>query len=69
MRGKWVSFHRNDINQLLKLGKLSYVTKFKKFKKNPDYQKIVEALTVGKGECKGNKKTPHESIAKGSLTE
>ena len=69
VRGRWVSFHRNDINQLLNLGKLSDGTKFKKFKKNPDYQKIVKALTVGKWEWKGNKKTPYESIARGSLTE
>ena len=67
VRGKWVSFHRNDISQLLKLGKLSDGTKFKKFKKNLDYQKIVEAFTVGKSEWMGNTKTPYESIARGSV--
>ena len=34
VRGKRVSFHRNDINQLLKMAKLSDGTKFKKLKKN-----------------------------------
>ena len=43
VRRKWVSFHGNDINQLLKLGKLSDGTKFKKLKKNPNYKMIVEA--------------------------
>ena len=68
VKGKWVSFHRNDINQLLKLKKLSNETRFKTVKKNPNYQKIVKALTARKREWKGNKKNPHESIAKGSLT-
>ena len=36
--------------------------------KNPDYQKTLEVLTTGKGEWKGNKKTPYESIARGSPT-
>ena len=41
VRGKWISFHRKDINQVLKLGKLSDGTKFKELKKNPNYRKIV----------------------------
>ena len=69
VRGKWVSFNRHDINQLLKLGKLSNGTKFKELKKNPDYQKIVKTLTIEKGEWQDNKKYPHESIARGSLIE
>ena len=44
-------------------------TKFEKLKENPDYQKIVETLTDGKGEWKSNKKNPHKSIARGSLIE
>ena len=50
VRGKWVSFHRHEINQLLKLGKLSDGSKFKELKKNPDYQKILEVLTAVKEE-------------------
>ena len=37
VRGKWVSFHKDEINQLLKLGKLSDGTKFKKLEKDPNY--------------------------------
>ena len=48
--GKWVSFHRKDINNILKLGKLSDGTKFKELKKNLDYQKIVKVLIDGKEE-------------------
>ena len=59
---------RDEINQLLKLGKMSDGTKFKKLKKDPAYQKILEVLTTGKGEWEGNKKTPFDSIARSSLT-
>ena len=69
VRGKWVSFHKNDINKLLKLGKLKDGSKFKKLKENPKFQKICELLTIGNGEWKGNTKTDYESIARGSLTE
>ena len=48
VRGKWVSFHRHEINHLLQLGKLSDGTKFKKLKENHDYQKTVEVLIIGK---------------------
>ena len=68
VRGKWVSFHRDKINQLLKLGKLKDGEKFKKLKENPNFQNICEVLTIRKGEWKGNTKTPYESIARGSLT-
>ena len=37
VRGKWVSFNRDDINQPLKLGKLKDGSKFKKLKENPDF--------------------------------
>ena len=67
--GKWVSFHKHEIKQLLQLGKLSDGTKFKKLKENLDYQKIMEVLTSQKREWKGDKKTPYKSIAKGLLTE
>ena len=68
VRGKWVSFHRDKINKLLKLGKLKDGSKFKELMKNPDYKKILKVLAVGKEEWKGNKKTPYESIARGLLT-
>ena len=54
---------------MLKLKDLKDGSKFKKLQKNPNYQKIVELLTVGKGELKGTKTYPFISIARGSLTE
>ena len=69
VRGKWISFHRDEINQLLKLGKLKDGAKFKKLKENLDFQKICEVLTAEKREWKENTKIPYESIARGSLTE
>ena len=34
--GKWISFHKDEINQLLKVGKFKDGTKFKKLKENLD---------------------------------
>ena len=68
VRGKWISFHKDDIIHLLKLGKLKDGPKFKKLKENPNFKKICELLTVGNGEWKGNTKTAYESIARGPLT-
>ena len=44
-------------------------SKFKKQRREPEHQKIVDLLTVGKGEWKGTKKTSFKSIAKGDLIE
>ena len=44
-------------------------SKFKKLLKEPEYQKIVDLLTYGKGKWKETRKTPYESISRGSLTE
>ena len=67
-KGKWVSFHRDDINQLLKLGNLENGSKFKKLKENQEFQKIYELLIAGNGECKRKTKTDYESITRSSLT-
>ena len=48
VRGKWISFHREDINQMLRMGKLSDGAKFIKLKDDPNYQKILEVLIDGK---------------------
>ena len=37
VRRKWISFHKDKINQLLKLGKLNDGEKLKKLKENPDF--------------------------------
>ena len=48
VRGKWISFHRQNINHMCGLGKWSDGAKFRKLKENPNYQKILEVLTDGK---------------------
>ena len=68
MRGKWVSFDKHTINHLCGLGKVSDGAKFKRLKKNPDYQKILKVLTDGKREWIGSKKSLNASIAGGQLT-
>ena len=37
--------------------------------KEPNFQEIVDLLTDGKGKWNTTKKNPHESIARGALTE
>ena len=37
--------------------------------KEPDFQKIIDLLIDGKGKWNAIRKNPHESIAKGTLTE
>ena len=44
-------------------------SKFKRLVKEPNLQKIVDLLTYGKGKWNATRKDPHESIARGSLTE
>ena len=68
VREKWISFHRQNINHMCGLGKLSDGAKFRKLKEKPDYHKILEVLTDGKGEWKRSKNNPNVSIAKGHLT-
>ena len=69
LRGKWISFDKEAINKTFNLKKLKDGSKVKKLKEEPDYQKIVELLTNGKGEWNSTKKNPFESISRGSLTE
>ena len=69
VRGKWVSFSREKINELFNLKVRKDGSKFKKSLKEQEYQKIVDLLTSGKGKWKATRKNPHESIARGSLIE
>ena len=66
VRGKWISFSGEKINETFNLKDCS---KFKKLLKEPDYQKLVDLLTDGKGKWDSTRKNLHESIARGSLTE
>ena len=69
VRGKWISFRREDIDQSFNLNEVKIDSKFKKLVKEPDFQKIVDLLTEGKGKWNATRKNPHESIARGALTE
>ena len=69
VRGKWIDFGKEKINGLFNLKVHKDGSKFKRLLKEPEYQKIVDLLTAGKGKWKGTKKTLYESIARGDLTE
>ena len=63
--GKWIDFIKEKINGFFNLKVQKDGSKFKRLLKEPEYQKIVDLLTVEKGKWKGTKKTLYESIAKG----
>ena len=69
VKGMWISFNRETINEMFNLKVQKDGSNFKKLLKEPEYQKIVDLLTSKKGKWKATRKTPHESINKGSLTE
>ena len=69
VRGKWISFNREKIDQTNNLNKMKSGSKFKKLVKETDFQKIIDLLTDGKGKWNATRKNPYESIARGLLTE
>ena len=69
VRGKWISFSKEQINQTYNLHERKNGSKFKKLVKEPDFQKIIDLLTDSKGKWNATRKNPHESIARGTLTE
>ena len=69
VKGKWIDFSREMINEMLNLKVMKDGSKFKKMLKEPEYQKMVDLLTGRKGKWKATKKTLYESISRGSLTE
>ena len=69
VRGQWIDFNKEKINRLVNLKVQKDGSKFKKLLKEPEYQKIVDLLTTGKGKWKGTKKTLYKSISRGDLTE
>ena len=69
VRGKWISFNREEINKTFNLKEQKDGSKFKKLQKYPVHQKIVELLTDGKWEWNSTKKNPFDYIVRGSLTE
>ena len=69
VRGQWISFNREKIDEAFNLIERKNGSNFKRLVKEPDYQKIVDLLKNGKGKWNSTRKNPHESIARGSLTE
>ena len=69
VRGIWVSFSKEQINQTFNLQEMKDGSKFKRLIEAPNFHKIVDMLTGGKGKWNATRKNPHESIAKGALTE
>ena len=68
VRGKWISFSREEIDKTYNLKERKNGSKFKKLVKEPDFHKIIDLLTYGKGKWNATRKNPHEPIARGSLT-
>ena len=69
VRGKWILYNKENIDQTFNLNERKNGSKFKKLVKEPYFQKTTELLTDGKGKWNVTRKNPHESIARGSLTE
>ena len=57
VRGRWISFSREQINHTYNLQKRKNGSKFKRLVDALEYQKIVDLLTTEKGKWKGTKKT------------
>ena len=68
VRGKWISFSKENIDQTVNLNERKNGSKFKKLVKEPNFQKIADLLMDGNGKWNATRKNPHESITRGSLT-
>ena len=69
VRGKWISFGKEQIYQTYNLTEMKDESKFKRLVETPDFQKIVDLMTDGKGKCNATRRNPHESIVRRALTE
>ena len=69
VRGKWISFSREQIDSTYNLQEKNNGSKFKRLVEALDYQKIVYLLPDGKGKWNATRKNQHESITRGALTE
>ena len=58
VRGKWISFSRKQIDQTYNFHKRKNGSKFKKLVKEPNFQKIVDLLTDGKGKWNCHQEKP-----------
>ena len=69
VKGVWVPMGHKRINEMLQIKDPKNGSKYKKLLKEPNYEKIVNFLTAGKGKWSSTRKNPHKSINRGSLTE
>ena len=69
VKGVWVPMGHKRINEVLQIKDPNNESKYKKPLKEPNNEQIVNFLTAGKGKWSSTKKSPHESINRGSLTE
>ena len=69
VRNKWISYSKEEIDKTYNLDEMKNGSKFKKLVKEPDFWKINDLLTNGKGKWNTTRKNPHESIVRGSLHE
>ena len=60
VRGKWISFNIEHIDQIYNLKEKKNKSKFKRLLQALDYQKIVVLLTDGKGRWNASRNNPHE---------
>ena len=58
VRGKWISFGREQIGQTYNLQERKNGSKFKKLVEAPDFQKIVDLLIDDKGKWDATRKKP-----------
>ena len=68
VRGVWVPYGANAINQVYGMAGHKHGSKFKKLLENPDFKKIAEKLTDGKAQWRQEKGGP-KALNRGSLTE
>ena len=69
VRGVWVPFRHQRINEAFQMKELKHGSKFKKLVENPNHGKIINLLAAGQGKWEATKKNPHHAINRGSLTE
>ena len=68
VRGVWVPYGAQAINQVYGMAGHKHGSKFKKLLENPDFKKIAEKLTDGKAQLRREKGEP-KTLNRGSLTE
>ena len=68
VRGVWVPFGAQKINEVFNMKDLKHGSKFKKMVEKPNHGKILHLLIAGRGKWEATKKDSHHSISRGSLT-